>query len=653
MASSTTAAGGDEQHRLHKQRQRQRRSVDKQHRIAAILDKARPIFPYRHLEGWKLFFERVEIAPADAIDWGKIPKCLTGEGELRVDAHIAQEGLRRAKLQKKLQKKVEENEITEAEMQEKLAKAFPGGGGGDSASSCTILSAPRNLRKKQQIENFYVLLKDSLDGHDGAMRGSPGIRQGPMPIMECDGDGAMRGSPGIRQAPMPIMECGGDAEYAQHLAATFYDVVDFGSGSGNLTLPFAFLLPHHRFLLVDRNRHALTIARDRAILAGLKNVEFLLYEFDVTRPVGVDPADRLGALRPVPYSGEILRRQVRQAYSRETLYVDIDNQQQAIPCSFDLSKLRFRVGLGLHCCGTFSDVVLDLCVEKRADCLLCPCCNGKMGHGIAALSESDVCPPVGEEGAAAGRGSLPPCTRPNKLLQTPEKSSAKAAETTTTTPINCTTSGMKNSLFATPETQNTPVTTRKTRPLLLPPDYKDYFFECEDGSKTTGEAPRQQECERLLAPNPPLPQPSFQYPRSEPVRGDVCRISGAEMAVLTRAADDVNHPQCRSAKALIEYDRAIHAADRVEEIDREFLVEVGAVGGSGERKQRRRRPCDLREGFSIHDRVHVRMLTPASCTPKNMVVQLVHRGRTRNADAMGEDGENASFKAPSDDEDPL
>ena len=51
--------------------------------------------------------------------------------------------------------------------------------------------------------------------------------------------------------------------------------VDFGSGSGNLTLPLAWLLPELHLTAVDHNGRSIERLKERAQLAGLRNVHAL------------------------------------------------------------------------------------------------------------------------------------------------------------------------------------------------------------------------------------------------------------------------------------------------------------------------------------------------------------------------------------------
>jgi SAM-dependent methyltransferase len=108
-------------------------------------------------------------------------------------------------------------------------------------------------------------------------------------------------------------------------------VVDFGCGSGNLCLALAAYFVEVRFVLVDKKPHPLKLVQRRADEAGLKNVEVLQYTFTP------ENLENFGAA-----VGEI------------------------------------DIGLGLHCCGSFTDMVMELCRDRGADCIVCPCCNGSM-----------------------------------------------------------------------------------------------------------------------------------------------------------------------------------------------------------------------------------------------------------------------------------
>ena len=118
-------------------------------------------------------------------------------------------------------------------------------------------------------------------------------------------------------------------------------IVDFGSGSGNLVLGLAHLFPVLEFVAVDLKASALKLLAERSQRAGLKNIK-------------------------------TARRDIA-SFSDE-----------------------FDVALGLHTCGSASDLVMEQAVQRRAAFLISPCCLGKMVTGDSS----------GPRGRWIGRGSL-------------------------------------------------------------------------------------------------------------------------------------------------------------------------------------------------------------------------------------------------------
>lgn len=106
-------------------------------------------------------------------------------------------------------------------------------------------------------------------------------------------------------------------------------VVDFGSGSGNLVLPLAHLMPDLNFVAVDLKAEAMQILQERSQAAGLKNCR------------------------------------VHTGYIEDF-------------------KESFDFALGLHVCGPASNAVMDSAIESNAAFLLSPCCIGKLRTGAQA-----------------------------------------------------------------------------------------------------------------------------------------------------------------------------------------------------------------------------------------------------------------------------
>ena len=124
-------------------------------------------------------------------------------------------------------------------------------------------------------------------------------------------------------------------------------VVDFGSGSGNLCLALASFYRNTTFVFADQNLQSLEILSKRASEAGLTNVRVKHFSFNVDNlhEFNTEIEDELGS-------------------------------------TFDL-------GIGLHCCGRFTDLVMEVSKMAKADCMVVPCCNGKMDKEFEILANSD------------------------------------------------------------------------------------------------------------------------------------------------------------------------------------------------------------------------------------------------------------------------
>merc|ERR1719362_46322 len=261
----------------------------------------------------------VESADPVASIWTAMPPILTPDqsgldGDIASETLLEQERLRQVRYAKKLRKKVLDGELSETAMQERLGQHGRDGRGGDDLDSgrgLSLLSADRGRRKRQQVDNFVAIL---------AMR----LREGNVQSLpEKPEEDASRGV-------LPLAE--------EH-RFPMKRIVDFGCGSGNLTLSLAFLFPAIEFVCVDQNETSLDLLKKRAENASLRNVRVLRWSFS---------------------SGGVALRN-------------------------DLAWLRsevgdFDLGIGLHCCGSFTDVVMELCADMCAECIVCPCCNGRVGQ---------------------------------------------------------------------------------------------------------------------------------------------------------------------------------------------------------------------------------------------------------------------------------
>lgn len=264
--------------------------------------------------------------------WASIPPlCTPDESELNEviadETLLKKEEVRQLKYKKKLLRKLQDGDITEQEMEEMLVKH------GRSSSACNcghhaidkddasgvangnLMSADRGKRKRCQVENFAMLL--SL--HDDYL-----LRQRRESIQHR----SRNDTPSF---------------YIKRTLQKIRRVVDFGCGSGNLCLALAAFWPEVEFVFVDKNQTSLELLRNRGRAAGLGNIEVIQCSMDARNLYNLVDGGR--------------------AITEDT--------QDAVIGTFDL-------GIGLHCCGSFSDAVVELCRYAGASCLLCPCCNGKM-----------------------------------------------------------------------------------------------------------------------------------------------------------------------------------------------------------------------------------------------------------------------------------
>ena len=131
-------------------------------------------------------------------------------------------------------------------------------------------------------------------------------------------------------------------------------IVDFGSGSGNSCLVFAYLLLQNmdipcRFTLIDNNPKSVALGKERTIKAGLDS--------------GVS-----------------------------WLCLDVGDFTE-----------DFDIGLATHLCGGATDVAMRGCLLKQASFIATPCCLGALKWAIPNEAEAENAV-VSSRGAKAGRG---------------------------------------------------------------------------------------------------------------------------------------------------------------------------------------------------------------------------------------------------------
>ena len=198
-----------------------------------------------------------------------------------------------------------------------------------SAEGVSLLSNDRGQRKAWQVENFVSILWDRLSSYT-----THGTNDD-----DDDGD---------TSSICDEFDC---------------TVVDFGCGSGNLCLALAPFFSKVRFVLVDKKPYPLKLVERRANEAGLKNVQALQFSFS---PSNLDDF----SIPPMPPDMSTKSWFMPAGTSVEEL-----KRQESAP---SIPSTNFEIAIGLHCCGSFTDMVMSLAKSRGADCIVCPCCNGAM-----------------------------------------------------------------------------------------------------------------------------------------------------------------------------------------------------------------------------------------------------------------------------------
>jgi len=147
-------------------------------------------------------------------------------------------------------------------------------------------------------------------------------------------------------------------------------VVDFGCGSGNLYLALAPYFPQVRFVLVDKKPYYLKLAVRRAKDAGLKNVQVMQYSFSLSN-LDNFRIPSMSLSMPLSSSSSATEFTICMPVTKLSALTPSSSSKQLIENGFDIA-------IGLHCCGSFTDMVMMIAKSREADCIVCPCCNGAM-----------------------------------------------------------------------------------------------------------------------------------------------------------------------------------------------------------------------------------------------------------------------------------
>lgn len=119
-----------------------------------------------------------------------------------------------------------------------------------------------------------------------------------------------------------------------------FRIIDFGGGTGHLSVPLALLLPQVEVVCVDLKKYSLDLLHKRVDGVPLSSKKD-------------DSVDSIQVSTALP--------------NLSTYYGSI----QTYPHDFD-------IGVSLHACGEASDLVLRKCINQKASFVVCSCCCGKL-----------------------------------------------------------------------------------------------------------------------------------------------------------------------------------------------------------------------------------------------------------------------------------
>jgi 2-polyprenyl-3-methyl-5-hydroxy-6-metoxy-1,4-benzoquinol methylase len=366
------------EHRLgHKKRQRARNRELKRQASLELLDRLPPFheLPLAVVDGNDGDSARRETKtlsdlyrPIDRPDmvmakefWAKVPSVCNPnkavlEAKISDERELSMDRYHSEKYRRKLQHKKERGDITQTQVEELWEKhgkrtnktnadndtkmmlkttepmqaTHQNGKASGSTEGVSLLSNARGQRKAWQVENFVSILWDRLSSYTTDETNDKDSSK----TNEFD-----------------------------------FTVVDFGCGSGNLCLALAPYFSKIRFVLVDKKSYPLKLVERRANEAGLKNVQVLQFSFS---PSNLDSF----CIPPMPPPMNERTWFMPPEKSSKTQSLSLEDQKRQ--ASSSLPPTDFDIAIGLHCCGSFTDMVMSLAKSRGADCIVCPCCNGAM-----------------------------------------------------------------------------------------------------------------------------------------------------------------------------------------------------------------------------------------------------------------------------------
>lgn len=210
-------------------------------------------------------------------------------------------------------------ELRDAQLRSLLARFGPLKPGG--AKACCVLPVDdqgQSEPAEAEAEDFWARVPAGLDPSDGELDEGRSARK--------------------RQ------QLGSMVAYVLPLLQAGDVIADFGAGSGHLGLLLAWLRPDCHVVLVERKEYSAIYGRRRIAAMQLSNCEFFcggIEEFADLPLVADQPSELRLSSEPA----------TRTRYGG-----------------------RVDVGVAMHACGLLTDLAIDLCVQRGARFVFCPCC---------------------------------------------------------------------------------------------------------------------------------------------------------------------------------------------------------------------------------------------------------------------------------------
>jgi hypothetical protein len=135
-----------------------------------------------------------------------------------------------------------------------------------------------------------------------------------------------------------------------------FSIVDFGGGTGHLSIPLALLLPHCQVTVVDLKAASLRLVHEKAMQFCHDDDQEEMFCY----PKGNDLTKHDQIKRPC--------RGIPNLYTFHG--------------SMEVYDHDFDLGVSLHACGEASDLVLRACGRAGAQLVVAPCCVGKLNRRV-------------------------------------------------------------------------------------------------------------------------------------------------------------------------------------------------------------------------------------------------------------------------------